>query len=125
MIGLLKQKTPANILILFVLGILIRLPAFRNAALPKLDTTNDAFLYREIINALHAINGNAFFFAVITYVLLFTQALQLNKLINDQRMMQRNTYLPATAYLLVTALIPDWNIFSAPLFVNSLVLLVF
>jgi hypothetical protein len=123
-IGLLKQKTPANILILFVLGILIRLPAFKNVSLPKRDA-NDAFLYREIVNAAHALNGNVFFFAVITYILVFTQSLQLNKLINDQRMMQRNTYLPATGYLLVMALIPDWNIFSAPLIVNSFVLLVF
>jgi hypothetical protein len=123
-IGLLKQKTAANILILFVLGILIRLPAFKNVALPKQDV-HDAFLYREIIYAIKALSGNAFFFAGITYLLLFTQALQLNKLINDQRMMQRNTYLPAAAYLLVTALVPDWNVFSAPLCVNSLVLLVF
>jgi len=40
-------------------------------------------------------------------------------------MMQRVNFLPATAYLVITSLIPEWNHFSAPLMVNTLVLLIF
>ncbi|HJS56379.1 MAG TPA: DUF6427 family protein, partial [Chitinophagaceae bacterium] len=64
-------------------------------------------------------------FAVMTYFFLFTQALQLNSLINKNRMMQRLNFLPATAYLVITSLMPEWNHFSAPLLVNTLVLLIF
>jgi hypothetical protein len=123
-IGLFKQKTPANIFVLFVLGVLIKLPLFRNATKPVIHE-NDAFFYGKIIEFLNSLSGSAFFFASLTYALLFTQALQLNKLINDQRMTQKTTFLPAAAYLLCTSIMPDWNVFSAPLLVNSLVLLVF
>ncbi len=124
MIGLLKQKNPVNILVLFIIGILIKLPMFTGVLQPII-TDGDAILYRKIVSVLSNINTNPFFFAIFTYLLLFTQSLQLNKLINDQRMMQKNTYLPAASYLLCTSLLPDWNFFSAPLLVNSLVLLVF
>jgi len=64
-------------------------------------------------------------FAVITYFFLFTQALQLNSLINKNRMMQRLNFLPAAAYLVITSLMPEWDHLSAPLMVNSLVLFIF
>lgn len=125
MIGLFKQKTPANILFVFVLGILIKLPLFRNTALPHTDEKS-AILYKTIISLITSIGNNAgFVAALLAYLLLFTQALQLNKIINDHRMMQRTNFLPATSYLIITSLMPEWNIISAPMIVNSLVLLVF
>lgn len=124
MIGLFKQKTPVNILILFIFGVLLKLPMFGNELVPVIHE-NDSFLYGQIVNFLKSASGSPVFFSIITYVLLFTQSLQLNKLINDQRMMQRITFLPGAAYLLCTSLLPDWNSFSAPLLVNSIVLLIF
>lgn len=125
MIGLLKQKTPANILVLFVFGILIKLPVFRQAYQPAADPA-DGILYRAIVNFLAEYGKSTpVIFPIITYLLIFTQAMQLNKLINEQRMMQRLTYFPAASYLIVTSLQPDWNIFSPSLLVNTLVLLVF
>lgn len=125
MIGLLKQKTPANILVLFVFGILIKLPIFRHPYQPSANAA-DGILYRNIIDALNSYGKSSpIIFPILAYLLIFTQALQLNKLINDQRMMQKTTYLPAASYLLVTSLQHDWNLFSPNLLVNSLVLLVF
>jgi hypothetical protein len=124
-IGLFKQKTPANILFLFVLGILIKLPVFTKTSSPTLSGT-EAFLYREIVMLLESFTVNkALLFGSITYLLLFTQALQLSRLINSNRMMQRINFLPALSYLLITSLMPEWNYFSAPLLVNSLLLPVF
>jgi hypothetical protein len=125
-IGLFKQKTPANILFLFVMGILIKLPIFTNPApLPELGESS-AILYREFVFFLKSLGDNdAVVFSVMTYAFLFTQALQLNSLINKNRMMQRLNFLPATAYLVITSLMPEWNHFSAPLIANTLVLLIF
>ena len=124
MIGLFKQKTPANILFVFVLGILIKLPLFKHATIPGPDESA-AILYKAIIAFLNSFSSNtAMIYAVLTYLLLFTQSMQLNKLINDHRMMQRNTFLPAISYLLITSLMPEWNVFSPTLLVNSIVLLV-
>ena len=125
-IGLFKQKTPANILFLFVMGILIKLPIFTDPAPPPEPAENAAILYREAVFFLRSVGKNeGFLFAVITYFFLFTQALQLNSLINKNRMMQRLNFLPATAYLVITSLMPEWNHFSAPLMVNTLVLVIF
>ena len=124
MIGLLKQKNPVNILILFVIGILIKLPMFNSTVIP-VATKADAFLYQKIVEVLTSVSTQPFFFAVVTYLLIFSQAIHLNKVINDQRMMQKTTYLPAASYLLVTSLLPEWNFFSAPLLVNTIVLFMF
>ncbi len=125
MIGLFKQKTPANILFVFILGILIKLPVFKHTDPPRLDE-QAAILYKSIVLFLNSFGDkSAAIYAVLSYLILFTQAMQLNKLVNDHRMMQRATFLPAASYLLLTSLLPEWNFFSAPLLVNSLVLLVF
>jgi hypothetical protein len=124
-IGLFKQKTPANILFVFVLGILIKLPLFKHTDSPRQDE-HAAILYKTIISSLNSLgNQKAIIYSILTYLILFTQAMQLNKLMNDNRMMQRTTFLPAISYLIITSLMPEWNVFSAPLLVNSLVLWVF
>ena len=126
MIGLFKQKTPANILFLFVMGILIKLPMFTNPPPPPVPAENAGLLYREAVLFLKSFDkDDGLLFAVIAYFFLFTQALQLNSLINKNRMMQRLNFLPAAAYLVITSLMPEWSRFSAPLLVNSLVLLIF
>lgn len=125
MIGLFKQKTPVNILFVFVLGVLIKLPLFKNPIVPHSDQ-QAAILYQAIISFLDSLAGQrALIYSILTYLILFTQAMQLNKLMNDHRMMQRATFLPATSYLIITSLMPEWNSLSAPLLVNSLVLWVF
>jgi hypothetical protein len=121
-ISLFKQKTPVNTLVIFVFGILIKLPMFLHPHIPTTDK-NNAVLYNEILLFLMSYDmANGYLFATITYLLLFSQAMQLNRLINGHRMMQRVNYLPALAYLLVTSLMPEWNYFSAPLLLNTLVL---
>ena len=108
------------------MGILIKLPMFTNPAPPPVLAENAAILYREAVLFLKSAGKNdGLLFAVITYFFLFTQALQLNSLINKNRMMQRLNFLPAASYLVITSLMPEWNRFSAPLLVNSLVLLIF
>jgi len=99
---------------------------FTNPQAPPHANENAAVLYVEIIKFLRSFRqDDGFLFSIVTFAILFTQALQLNSLINKNRMMQRVNFLPAAAYLVITSLIPEWNHFSAPLLVNSLVLLIF
>jgi hypothetical protein len=112
-------------LFVFILGILIKLPLFRQTKLPVLNE-HTAILYKSIITFINSFGSNsATVYAVLAYFILFTQSMQLNKLINDHRMMQRTTFLPAASYLLVTSIMPEWNFFSAPLLVNTLIIFVF
>lgn len=108
------------------MGILIKLPIFTNPVPAPQAGANTAILYREIVRFLGTLGEkDDFLFGLVTYLVLFTQALQLNSLINKNRMMQRVNFLPAAAYLVITSLIPEWNHFSAPLLVNTLVLVIF
>ncbi|HLF45423.1 MAG TPA: hypothetical protein VI548_03315 [Chitinophagaceae bacterium] len=125
MIGLFKQKTPVNILFVFILGILIKLPLFKNTV-PAPVNEQSALFYKEIISFLNSFGSNsANLYAGLTYLILFTQAMQLNKLMNDHRMMQKMTFLPAIAYMVITSMIPEWNFFSPIILINSLILVVF
>lgn len=124
MIGIFKQKNPANLLVLFVTGVLIKLPVFTEQ-FPAIVRESDGPLYKAIIRFLDpAAQSFPALYGLLTYGLLFVQAVALTRFINSQRMMNKPTYLPGLAYMLMTSLLPEWNYFSAPLLVNSILLFV-
>jgi hypothetical protein len=123
-IGVFKQKTPGNLLVLLLFGILIKLPVFMHPHI-SLPQAKDGPLFRTVLHWLeNSGKSNPFIYSLLAFILLYTQALSLNKVINDNRMMQRQTFLPAMSYMLVTSLVPEWNYFSAPLLVNSILVFV-
>lgn len=85
----------------------------------------DGVLFHEILRWLQP-TGNNFhsLYPLIAFFLLFIQALWLNRIMNEQRMMLRQNFLPAMAFMLITSLFPEWNYFSAPLLVNFALLFV-
>lgn len=128
MIGIFRQKTPANVLLLLIFGFLIKLPMFMPAFvqhhLPTIEQ-KDGILFHTILNFLKPA-GAAWpgFYAALTFLLLFTQAISLTRIINDHRMMSRSNYLAGMSYLLITSFFPEWNYFSAPLLINSILIFV-
>ena len=83
----------------------------------------DGFLYRAVLNVLKpAAVQYAVIFPVITFILLYLQAVNFNKLVNDLRIMQRPHYLTGMSYLLITSLFSEWNVLSSPLIINSLLI---
>ena len=124
MIGIFKHKNPANIFLLLVFGVLIKLPLFLHPNIIE-SRSSDSLLYKEILEFLKP-SGKSFpaLYACLSLGLLFLQAIVLTRFMNTQRMMNRSTYFPGMAYLLITSLIPEWNYFSAPLIVNTILVLV-
>ncbi|PWT87460.1 MAG: hypothetical protein C5B54_12330 [Acidobacteria bacterium] len=87
--------------------------------------SEDGILFHGILNLLGPSGkANPTIYPLIAFLLLFTQAMSLTRLINNFRMMSRSNYLPAMAYLLITSFFPEWNYFSAPLLINTLLILV-
>lgn len=83
----------------------------------------DGFLYKAILNGLQSVGkGLPILYSIITFSLLYTQAIYFNKLVNDQRIMQRPNYLTGMSYLLITSLFAEWNVLSSPLIINSLLI---
>lgn len=122
MIGIFKQKSPANIILLFVFGVLLKLPMFLHPHI-TLEKPGDGLLYRQILRFLHSFSlSSSILFPIIAFTFLYIQAMMLTRFIAMQRMMSRSTYFPGMAYLLITSLLPEWNYFSAPLLVNTILL---
>jgi hypothetical protein len=120
-IAVFKQKSPGNIAVLFIFGLLLKLPIFMY---PKavVATRNDGRLYQWLVSSL---SNSTLLSAVIAFLLLYIQALLLNYLVNEFRMMPRYNYLVAMSYMLITSLLPEWNYLSSPMMANTLIIWMF
>lgn len=120
MTGIFKANNPYNTFLLLVYGLLLKLPMFLHPKIP-LPQQTDGFLFKVLLKQLAPIGINIpAIYPIVTFVLLFTQAITFNKLVSDQRLTQKPNYLTGMSYLLVTSLFPEWNILSAPLVINTL-----
>lgn len=124
MIGVFKQKSPANIILLLIFGLLIKLPLF---LYPKevVATGNDGRLYQGLVAFLNGSGNGPLLASVLAFALLYVQALMINYLVNEYRMTTRHTYLPAMAYMVITSLLPQWSQLSAALVSNLLIVFIF
>jgi hypothetical protein len=121
-IGIFKQKASANALLLFVYALVLKFPLFLHPFPPVLHA-EDNYLYRYILTALNSLFGLAALpYALLSFLILFSQATLLNTICNYHKMLPRPNYLAGMCYILVTSLLPDWGHFSAPLLINSIVI---
>jgi len=121
-IAIFKQKSPGNVVITLLFGLLLKLPLF---LYPKniVASSIDGRLYQWFISILPP--GSPTVYSVIAFSLLYTQALMINYMVNEYRMIIKATYLPAMAYLLITSLMPEWNYLSSPMLANSFIIWMF
>lgn len=125
MIGLFKQKSPANLIILLIFGLLIKMPLFLYAKEIK-ATPQDGKLYEAFLSFFNTPGkSNGLYLSVVAFALLYVQGLLINYLINEQRMTSRQTFLPAMSYLLITSLIPQWNYLSSTLVATTITVWIF
>jgi len=120
--GTFKANNSYNNFLLLLYGIVLKLPMFLHPDVPRAQKI-DGFLYKTTLNWLQPVaTGMPFIFPLITFILLFSQAVYFNKLVNDLRIMQRPHYLTGMSYLLITSLFTEWNVLSSPLIINSILI---
>jgi hypothetical protein len=115
-IPLFRQKSPGNVAVLLVFGLLIKLPLFlypKSVAATTSDTPFYKWLQPELVQV------SEYLPSVIAFFLLYLQSLMLTSMINEYRMTNKQTFLPGMAYMLVTSLLPEWSYFSAPLIAST------
>lgn len=122
MTGTFKANNPYNTFLLLVYGILLKLPMFLHPKIPQPQLI-DGFLYKEFLKWIQPF-GTAFpsVYPIAAFLLLFTQAVSFNKMMNELRLMQKPNYLTGMSYLLVTSLFAEWNALSSPLIINTLLI---
>lgn len=86
---------------------------------------SEGILFQKILIFLQP-TGKTFpaLYPLLTFGLLYTQAITLTQFINSRRLTNTSTYLPGMSYMLITSLFPEWNYFSAPLIINTILLLI-
>jgi Family of unknown function (DUF6427) len=122
LIGIFGRKNPSNVILLFFYGLLLRIYYLKTPLAP-VQAKSDGSLYKEMLSILEPA-GKQFpaLYSILAFILIFSQAISLNTMVNKLRLMNRPNYLPAMSYLLVTACFSQWNQLSSALIVNSLLL---
>lgn len=124
MTGLFKQKNSGNILVLLIYGLILKFGMLLHPLAP-LRQPDDHFLYIWLLDFLAPLHLPPIIYSLIAFFLLYSQAIMFNRICNDQKMMARTNYLAGMSYMLITSLFIEWNHFSAPLLINSLLIWVF
>ncbi|MCG7855926.1 hypothetical protein [Flavihumibacter sp.] len=125
MIGVFKQKNPANAFVLLIYALILKFPVFLNYPAP-LRQEEDNYLYKLLLNILAPIGGKeGILYGMLAFIFLFLQASLLNRIANTIRLLPRHNYLVGMAFLLVSSLLPEWNQFSSTMIVNFLLTWIF
>jgi hypothetical protein len=92
---------------------------------PPVTSPGDGVFFTGLLKLLRpAADSFHSFYPLLAFTLLYIQAIVLSGFINSQRVMHRPNYLAGMAYLLITSLLPEWNYFSAPLLINTILLMI-
>ena len=122
MTGTFRANNPFNTFMLLVYGFLLKLAWFISPQVPVLQKS-DGFLYNYILGLVKpGFDKYPAIYSLISFLLLYTQALSFNRLLNNRRLIQKPNYLPAMSYLLITSFFAEWNVLSAPMVINSLLI---
>ncbi|MEO9021040.1 MAG: DUF6427 family protein [Ginsengibacter sp.] len=122
MTGIFRANNPLNTFLLLVYGILLKFVWLLHPQIP-VPQKSYGFLFNDVLTYIKPyLDGYPTGYFVIVYLLLFIQAISFNQLINSRKLMQKPNYLPAMSYLLITSFFAEWNVLSAPLVVNSLLI---
>jgi len=121
-IGTFKANNPYNNFLLLLYGLVLKLPMFLHPHIPQPQQL-DGFLYKAFLQWIKPFGANVpIIYSIISFVLLYIQAININKLVNVQRLVQKPNYLTGMSYLLVTSLFSDWYYLSSPLIINTLLI---
>lgn len=122
MVGIFKQKNPGNALLLLIYALILKFSMFLHPVMPVLHP-EDNYLYRLILQALDSVfHGIPLLYSILTFLILFSQATLFNRICNHHKLFAKQNFLPGMSYILITSLLPDWNHFSAPLLINSVMI---
>lgn len=124
MVNQLRNLKPTNLFILFVLTLVLRLGLFVN--LPS--AINSGFI-EFFSRLLIPFNLDTYLSPLanisIAIVVMFSQAIIFNRILNRHNILGKSTFLPAACYIIVCSVFTPFLSFTPPLLCNFLVLFIF
>lgn len=122
MTGTFKANNPSNNFLLLLYGFVLKLPIFLHPRLPQLQSADGPLFSSFIIWMKGVFAESPIVFSIISFMLLYLQAIVFNKAVNDQRLFQKPTYIVGMTYLLITSLFSDWFALSASLMASAVLI---
>ncbi|MBI3502501.1 MAG: hypothetical protein HY063_11985 [Bacteroidetes bacterium] len=102
LIGFIKRNQPASVLLLPVVLIALWVVGFIHPSIPS--TGHSAPLHRLVLAGL---SGFPHALVIISFVLIFCEALLINYIIRKNEIIDTNSYLPALIYIVLMSLQPE------------------
>ena len=120
MIRFFSGANPLNLLVLFFLGIILSMNAFRYPSIPLTNET-DGWLYLRLMDLLARPGKNMpLIYPLLSYILIYLQAVMLNAYTNQKRVYPSLHLLTAFSVIFLSALMPEWGQWSPLLLVNTI-----
>ena len=124
MVGIFKQKTPVNSLLLLIYALILKFPEFLRPS-PPLQQQEDHYLYTLLMKFLLPLQIPDLLYTMAAFLILFLQATLLNRIFSELKMLPKPNFLAGMSFILLTSLFTEWNHFSAPLLINGLLIFMF
>ncbi|MDF3079050.1 MAG: beta-carotene 15,15-monooxygenase [Sphingobacteriaceae bacterium] len=120
MISLFRRLSPANVVILIVVAILLRIGVFFK--LPETLPLSFAEPFSWLLMSTEPLTFSPFVNVAIAAILVLIQAFIFNAVINEFNLLGKPTQLPALMYVTVSALFAPFLIITPPLICNFLLI---
>jgi hypothetical protein len=120
-LNLFRQKTLLAGIMLFVLTVLLRVPAF--TAMPKYDFIQNAPFARLAFGFISALPNAYLWGFILATILVFLQAIFINYIVSSQSILYKDTFMPGLFYILLNSLFIQQTELTPQLISNTFVLL--
>ena len=122
MVSIFRSYHPAVIFLLLFYVALFRIPLFVSA-ISFVPPVSSNYLSALTYNFLDLLIGNRnYLYHILASLLVFLQALYFNYIINRHRILSKNSYLPAMAYVLLSSLLTEFTLLTPALLANTFLL---
>ena len=94
MVGIFKQKNPGNAFILLLYAIALKFPFFMHPEKPVANE-GDNYIFKIIVKFIDPFaTTSPVVYALLAFLLLFTQATLINRISNSLKLLPRPNFLP-------------------------------
>lgn len=119
MVFLFRDRSDINLLFLALLSIALHYHIWIHPPLVVANESDGLIAYLLV----HYVKGcSPFILTLLFQIIILSQAIRLNVLMSKLKMFNQVSYLPGVTYIILTALFPYWDVISAGLVANSLVI---
>lgn len=119
MVFLFKDRSDLNLIFLLLLSVALHFHVWMHPPL-IIANESDGLLSYLLLHYIQPLPPLVLI--VLFHTIILSQAIRLNILLSNFKMFQQISYIPAFTYIILTAMFPYWDVISAGLIANSLVI---